>query len=164
MLKSLVSVIVSAVTMAVVTGCAMQPGIPSDKVDLQAAKDAKMPIVIYHLEASEPTETGTVKPGIFYVNSSDINIHLVHFLIKPVSSAGSEQSPSMWQDAYKTVGPGKTNGGFWGSGWKNENIVCIQLEKVEIEMGNGKILKYNQNTVGQLFQDQSVNLCGASAE
>lgn len=163
MFRPLVSVITTAAAMAVLTGCAMQPGIPSE-VDLQAAKDAKMPMVIYNLEVSKPTETGVVKPGIFFMNSSDINIRLVHFLIKPVSSEGSAQSPSLWQDAYKTVAPGKGNGGFWGGGWKNEKIVCIRLEKVEIEMGNGEILKYNQNTVGQLFQDPGVNACGASAE
>jgi hypothetical protein len=161
MFRPLVSVIIAAASMAVLTGCAMQPGVPSE-VDLQAAKDAKMPVVIYDLEVSAPTETGVVKPGVFFVNSSDVNIHLVHFLIKPVSSEGSMQSPAMWQDAYKTVTPGKGNGGYWGSGWKNEEIVCIKLEKVEIEMGGGKILKYDKNTLGQLFQDPSINNCGAS--
>jgi hypothetical protein len=161
MFRPLVSVIITAASMALLTGCAMQPGVPSE-VDLQAAKDANMPVVIYDLEVSAPTETGMVKPGIFFVNSSDANIYLVHFLIKPVSSEGGKQSPTLWQDAYKTVSPGKSNGGFWGSGWKNEDIVCIQLEKAEIEMGNGQILKYDKNTLGQLFQDPSVNNCGAT--
>jgi hypothetical protein len=160
MFRPLVSVIVAAVSMAVLTGCAMQPGVPSE-VDLQAAKDAKMPVVIYDLEVSAPTETGLVKPGIFFVNSSDVNIHLVHFLIKPVSSAEGIQSPAMWQDAYKKVAPNKSNGGFWGAGWKNKEIVCIKLEKVEIEMGGGKILKYDKNNLAQLFQDPDINNCGA---
>lgn len=157
MRKSFAFLITSIATAALMTGCAKQAGAPApETVDMEVAKDLKMPVVIYHVGVKKD-DAGMSRPVVYFVNTSAKPVILATFFVEGVTKDG--RTLSLWADDYEKVPPGKTSqNGMLGGGWSGEEITCVEIKQAGLEI-DGVNHRFSEESVKQLFQDQSINHC-----
>lgn len=138
-------------------GCAKQPAVPKNTVDIEAAKKAGLPLVIYGISVFKDEKTGMTHPVINFVNTSEEVITVATYELQPHAS---QNSPSaLWTDDYETVIPGHTNASpMLAAGWKNADIDCIAIRKLDLHIG-GKNIRYFEENIAQLMQTPQLNRC-----
>jgi len=157
MRKSLALLITSIAAAALMTGCAQHSGAPSaEKVDMEAAKKLRMPIVIYHVSVKND-DNGISRPVVYFVNTSATPVNLATFYVKGQTADGA--SVTLWADDYEKVPPGKPSvNGTLGGSWVSENVTCIEILEAGLHV-DGNTYRFSEENINQLFLDPSINHC-----
>ena len=157
MRNSFAFLISSLAAAALMTGCAPHAGAPvPENVDMQSAKKLRMPIVIYHVGVQND-ENGMSRPVVYFVNTSDKPVDMATFYVQGKTKEGN--TVTLWADDYEKVSPGKTSRkGVLGGSWNNTVVECVEIKKAGIHI-NGEDIRFSEDNINQLFQDQSINRC-----
>ncbi len=140
-----------------ISGCAKQPAVPKNTVDIAAARKAGLPLVIYGIAVFKDEKTGITHPVVNFVNTSEEAITVATYELQPHATSGN--ASALWTDDYETVIPGQSNASpMLAGGWSHANIDCIAIRKLDLHIG-GKNIRYFEENIAQLMQTPQLNKC-----
>ncbi len=138
------------------SGCSKQPKAPKNSVDVEAAKKAGLPLVIYGVSTFKDSKTGQVHPVINFANTSD---KLISVVIYELEAKAEGTTMAHWVEDYEHVSPGSVNAKpVLNGGWGDTEVECFSIRKLDVEV-DGKTVRYFDDNIKQLVQEASLTTC-----